>query len=69
MYGKDYTKALKHFVEYGAKEGRAGSKEFNCKKYKANYADLREAYGNDNIQYFLHYMNCGIKEGRKPIAE
>ena len=46
---------------------KEGSKEFNCKKYKANYADLREAYGNDNIQYFLHYMNCGIKEGRKPI--
>ena len=46
-------------------EGRQANAEFNVKSYRNAYADLRQAFGNDLKSYYLHYMNCGKKEGRK----
>ena len=63
-FGSDKTAALKHFVEYGMKEGRQASASFNVATYKNNYADLRKAFGNDNALYYKHYLEYGQKEGR-----
>ena len=53
-----------HFCNCGAKEGRVASAEFNVKKYKAKYPDLQKQFGNDYVQYFVHYCKVGKAEGR-----
>ncbi|MFQ7263696.1 MAG: glycoside hydrolase family 25 protein [Lachnospiraceae bacterium] len=63
-YGTDDTAVLAHFVNYGMKEGRQASENFNVWNYRGRYADLEAAFGNDLIQYYLHYLNNGIREGR-----
>ena len=63
-FGNDKTKAIQHFVNYGMKEGRQASADFNVNYYKNRYADLRKAYGNDLKKYYMHYINYGKKEGR-----
>ncbi|MGN0496596.1 MAG: hypothetical protein ACI4GW_10255 [Lachnospiraceae bacterium] len=65
VYGFDDVAYLKHFVNYGMKEGRQGSSDFNVNSYKNRYKDLQKAYGNDLMKYYLHYINYGKKEGRK----
>ncbi len=55
---------LQHFSDYGMAEGRQGCTEFNVDIYKANYADLVNAYGNDLKSYFLHYKDIGKTEER-----
>ena len=64
IYGNNDIGALKHFVNYGMKEGRQASAEFNVAKYKARYADLRRNFGNDNVKYYMHYITNGYKEHR-----
>ena len=64
VFGTDYAKYLKHFVEYGMKEGRPASKDFILEIYKSNNADLCKAYGNNNVAYYKHYINYGKAEGR-----
>ena len=64
IYGNDDIAVLKHFVNYGMKEGRQGSSEFCVQNYKARYAGLRSAFGNNNVQYYMHYINYGYKEHR-----
>jgi hypothetical protein len=64
IYGNDDIAVLKHFVNYGMKEGRQGSSEFCVQNYKARYAGLRNAFGNNNVQYYMHYINYGYKEHR-----
>ena len=63
-FGLDDTAMLRHFINYGMKEGRQAKESFNVKNYKARYADLRRAYGNSLKSYYLHYMNYGKREGR-----
>ena len=63
-FGSDDTAVLKHFVNYGMKEGRIAKSDFNVRAYKARYADLQNAFGDDNQKYYLHYINYGIKEKR-----
>jgi hypothetical protein len=67
----DKQKALKHFVEFGIKEDRITSSEFDWKSYKNRYADLRSAFGNDRYSYYKHYLDYGINEERnaKPKQE
>lgn len=64
VFGTDSAKYLKHFVEYGMKEGRPASKDFILEIYKSNNADLCKAYGNNNVAYYKHYINYGKAEGR-----
>ena len=45
-------------------EGRQGCENFDPIAYKNNYADLRNAFGNDWKQYYLHFINYGYSEGR-----
>lgn len=63
-YGLDDAAMLKHFINYGMKEGRQGCASFNVSNYKNRYADLRKAYGNDLTKYYMHYINYGVREGR-----
>ena len=64
VYGDDDVAVLKHFVNYGMKEGRQASSEFCLQNYKARYAGLRSAFGNDNVKYYMHYIQYGYKEHR-----
>ena len=64
IFGEDSAKYLKHFVQYGMKEGRQGSEEFNLEVYKYNSADLCAAYKDNNAAYYKHYINYGKAEGR-----
>lgn len=60
----DDAKVLKHFVEFGMKEGRRANDKFDVKGYKNKYGDLRAAFGNDYEKYFEHYLKYGIDEKR-----
>lgn len=65
VIGKDDAALLKHFVEYGMKEGRVGNATFNVKAYMKNNPDLVGLLkSNDLTLYFKHYANFGMKEGR-----
>lgn len=67
-FGVDDSAILKHFVEYGMKEGRQAKSTFNVYSYAYKYADLRRAYKNDLKSYYIHYINYGSKEGRVAIG-
>lgn len=62
--GDDVNKALSHFVNYGMKEGRQGSAEFEVNAYKAKYKDLKDAFGDNLPKYYIHYILAGKSEGR-----
>ena len=65
VIGYDDQKAIKHFVQYGMKEGRQAKATFDVHSYRNLYADLRVAFGNNLVKYYLHYIKNGRKEGRK----
>jgi hypothetical protein len=56
--------ALAHFVEHGMAQGRIASRNFDVRAYKARYADLRNAFGDDLRAYYEHYCAYGLFEGR-----
>ena len=63
--GKDANALLKHFIEFGMKEGRIGNATFDVKAYMKNNPDLvglMKSY--DLTYYYKHYANYGLKEGR-----
>lgn len=60
----DPDSLIRHFVNYGMREGRQASEDFNARIYKENYSDLRAAFGDDLPFYYLHYIAYGKKEGR-----
>ena len=64
-FGTDDKAAIKHFVNYGMKEGRHAKAGFDVNSYKNANQDLRLAFGNDLTKYFYHFMKYGFKEGRK----
>ena len=64
-YGKNPRKLIEHFVNCGMKEGRRGSERFNPEFYRNEYADLRNAFGDNKEIYYLHYIQNGKKEVRK----
>jgi len=51
---------IKHYIEFGAKEERNPSGEFNTRYYLENNPDIKE------INPLLHYIVHGEKEGRRP---
>ena len=64
IFGEDSAKYLKHFVQYGMKEGRQGNDEFILYIYKSNYSDLEAAFKSNNAAYYKHYIKYGKAEGR-----
>ena len=63
-YAGDDLATLKHFVNYGMKEGRQASENFSVQVYRQRYGDLNSAYGSEWQNYYLHYLRYGISEGR-----
>jgi len=64
MSGNKYE-TIKHFVEHGMSEGRMSSSTFDVYAYRAQYKDLRAAFGEDSwIPYYNHYIDRGKNEGR-----
>ncbi len=55
---------IEHFVWYGMSEGRQGSASFSVSSYYNQYPDLRQAFRRDLVSYYLHYIECGLSEGR-----
>lgn len=45
-------------------EGRQACRDFDVKIYKNNYKDLQAAFGNNNVSYYMHYINNGNAENR-----
>ena len=66
--GKDGTKLLKHFVEYGMNEGRCANSSFNVNGYYNMYPDLRSIFENNIQDYYHHYMEFGKNEGRNGLG-
>ena len=62
--GTDPLAVLRHFVNYGMKEGRQGNESFSVISYRNKYQDLRVAFGNDLPAYYMHYIKYGHKENR-----
>lgn len=62
--GNDERALIKHFVEYGEKEGRKANDSFDVIAYKEKYTDLQAAFGDNLVLYYKHYINYGYYEGR-----
>ncbi len=67
-FGRDDVSVLRHFVQYGMKEGRIGNDTFNVYSYKNAYEDLRNAFGLSIADYYTHYLRYGMKEGRSKTS-
>lgn len=63
-FGMNEKALFEHFVNYGVREGRSGSAEFNPQVYRQNYSDLQAAFGDDMAAYCRHYVRYGRAEGR-----
>lgn len=63
----NYMDGFKHFITFGLNEGRKTSERFYVLAYKSRYNDLQRAFGNNNILYFEHYNNFGVREGRNAV--
>ena len=64
-FGNNKSEYFKHFCQYGMKEARQGSANFNVLKYKQRYSDLQKAFGENLPLYYKHYCQYGKKENRK----
>ena len=62
--GSDYDALFNHFCDCGIWEGRKGWPDFDPSAYASAYPQLKEAYGNNILAYYLDYYNTGIAEGR-----
>lgn len=51
---------VRHYLQYGAKEGRDPGPAFSTTGYRARYPDVEEA----GINPLVHYLKYGRKEGR-----
>ena len=65
IFNHDYNLLWDHFCNFGMNELRQAKADFDPVYYKNTYADLREAYDDDNPMYYYHYCVCGKNEGRK----
>ena len=63
LYGADDVAILRHFVNYGMKQGHQASESFNVRAYRAQNRDLRAQYQNDLKSYYLHYIYVGQSAG------
>jgi hypothetical protein len=62
--GDNDAAVLQHFINFGMKEGRIASTDFDVNVYKANYGDLYNAFKDDLEEYYFHYLRYGREEGR-----
>ena len=64
LQDRDGESLIDHFMAYGINEARQASENFNVNSYKEKNPDLVSVYGNNNKEYFYHYLWHGIAEGR-----
>jgi glycosyltransferase involved in cell wall biosynthesis/ubiquinone/menaquinone biosynthesis C-methylase UbiE len=56
---------IRHYCEYGWREGKNPSDDFDTQFYLATYSDIRNA----GINPFFHYVVVGASEGRQVLPE
>ena len=56
--GRYNTKGLlfNHFINYGMKEGRKPSVNFDIYEYKDIHPELKEEFGDDILAYYEYYL-------------
>lgn len=68
----DVVRVAKLYNIYSARriigESKMEAALFDYKYYADTYADLKAAFGYDYGKLYAHYINYGIREGRKPSA-
>lgn len=65
--GTDANAVLAYFVQNDMPRGVRASLNFDPATYKARYADLIAAFGDNWTSYYEHYMTYGFYEGRTAI--
>ena len=63
----NYDAVYNQSLNNGMNEGRKASSLFELAVYKANYGDLRDAFGDNNAEYYKHFASHGYKEGRTAV--
>lgn len=64
IYGVNDRTLWQHFLDFGMNELRQGSDIMNPTIYKNNNPDLIAAFGDDNFEYYRHYIMFGQNENR-----
>lgn len=65
VYNSQYFDSPFDFFLYkGMSMGIKGSKSFDPEAYKNNNKDLRDRFGNNNLEYYFHYLDYGKEAGR-----
>ena len=65
--GTDSDAVLAYFVQNDMPRGVRASLNFDPATYKARYADLAAAFGDNWTSYYQHYMTYGFYEDRTAI--
>jgi hypothetical protein len=52
---------VRHYIAYGAAEGRDPSPKFDTSSYLRSYSDVRES----GLNPLAHYLRKGAAEGRR----
>ena len=65
-FGRNYWRAMKHFVENGRNEKRAVSPILDVKYYTTKYSDLASM---NSLQAMSHLLKNGMTEGRRGSEE
>ena len=63
-FGYNEKALYRHYMTFGLKEGRNGSKVLNVVAYRNAYPDLQAAFGDKWDAYVDHYFTFGKSEGR-----
>lgn len=63
-FGHNIGKLMMHYINYGMKEGRIASSQFNVNAYRKANPDLQKVYGNNLKNIVEHYFRFGCHEGR-----
>lgn len=64
VLGADSEVLFEHFIKCGIWEGRKGWADFDPAAYASAYPDLRAAFGDDILSYYVHYINHAAADGR-----
>ena len=63
--GSDSNVLMRHYLQYGAREGRVASPVFIADDYFYYNPDVEKACGGDKKAGYLHYIRYGMSEGRR----
>lgn len=67
--GNDDNVLYNHWIRYGIKEGRKGSKIFDPKYYIEHNEQVQKECGNDYMKAYEHYITTGYNKGFEAIAK